>query len=112
MKFTVLTLFPEIFDMYLSQTIIQRAAEKGIIDYEIVNIRDYSGNKHFQVDDIPFGGGAGMVLKPEPYWNFFSEKYSDSKEKPYTIFLTPQGKTLNQEKVNELSHFQGFPPKY
>lgn len=103
MKFTVLTLFPEIFDMYLSQTIIQRAAEKGIIDYEIVNIRDYSGNKHFQVDDIPFGGGAGMVLKPEPYWNFFSEKYSDPVEKPYTIFLTPQGKTLNQEKVNELS---------
>ena len=67
MKFTVLTLFPDIFELYLSQTIIQRAAENGIIDYEIVNIRDYSGNKHSQVDDIPFGGGAGMVVKPEPY---------------------------------------------
>ncbi|MBP9477398.1 MAG: tRNA (guanosine(37)-N1)-methyltransferase TrmD [Sebaldella sp.] len=108
MKFTVLTLFPDIFELYLSQTIIQRAAENGIIDYEIVNIRDYSGNKHSQVDDIPFGGGAGMVLKPEPYWNFFSEKYLEADNKPYTIFLTPQGKTLNQEKVNDLSKMENI----
>ena len=75
MKFTVLTLFPELFEMYLSQTIIQRAADAGIVNYDIVNIRDYSGNKHNQMDDIPFGGGAGMVLKPEAYWNFFNKKY-------------------------------------
>ena len=56
MKFTVLTLFPELFEMYLSQTIIQRAADAGIVNYDIVNIRDYSGNKHNQMDDIPFGG--------------------------------------------------------
>ena len=74
MKFTVLTLFPELFELYLSQTIIQRAVDAEITDYNIVNIRDYSGNKHSQMDDIPFGGGAGMVLKPEAYWNFFIEK--------------------------------------
>ena len=79
MKFTVLTLFPELFDVYLSQKIIQRAKEKNIIDYEIINIREYSGNKHNQMDDIPFGGGAGMVLKPEAYWNFFSKRYSHNK---------------------------------
>ena len=61
MKFTVLTLFPEIFDLYLSQTIIQRAVDMGIVDYEIINIREFSGNKHGQVDDTPFGGGQTVV---------------------------------------------------
>ena len=102
MKFTVLTLFPELFELYLSQTIIQRAVDAEIIDYNIVNIRDYSGNKHSQMDDIPFGGGAGMVLKPEAYWNFFKEKYSD-REKPYTVFVSPQGKRLDHQKVTELA---------
>ena len=101
MKFTVLTLFPELFELYLSQTIIQRAVDAEIIDYDIVNIRDYSGNKHSQMDDIPFGGGAGMVLKPEAYWNFFKERYSES-EKPYTVFVSPQGKRLDHRKVTEL----------
>ena len=62
MKFTVLTLFPELFELYLCQTIVQRAVDAGIIDYDIVNIRDYSGS------------GAGMVLKPEAYWNFLKER--------------------------------------
>ncbi|MDO5089461.1 MAG: tRNA (guanosine(37)-N1)-methyltransferase TrmD [Leptotrichiaceae bacterium] len=119
MKFTVLTLFPELFEMYLSQTIIQRAVEMGLVSYDIVNIRDYARNKHSQMDDIPFGGGAGMVLKPEAYWNYFSEingKYEENKKeeqnnennrnvhkRPYVIFMSPQGKTLNHEKVTELS---------
>ena len=102
MKFTVLTLFPELFEMYLSQTIIQRAENIGTVSYDVVNIRDYSRNKHNQMDDIPFGGGAGMVLKPEAYWNFFNEKYPDS-EKPYVIFMSQQGKTLTHKKVTELS---------
>ena len=102
MKFTVLTLFPELFELYLSQTIIQRAVDAEIIDYDIVNIRDYSGNKHSQMDDIPFGGGAGMVLKPEAYWNFFKERYGES-EKPYTVFVSPQGKRLDHRKVTELA---------
>ena len=105
MKFTVLTLFPEIFELYLAQTIMQRASELGIVKYKIVNIRDYSGNKHNQVDDIPFGGGAGMVLKPEPYWNYFEQKMIEKKEKKgYVIFVTPQGKQLTHEKVIEISN--------
>ena len=109
MKFNVLTLFPELFKQYLSQTILKRAIDKDIIDFNIVNIRDYARNKHSQMDDIPFGGGAGMVLKPEAYWNFFYENYefynnenSDLK-KPYVIFLSPQGKQLTHKKVTELS---------
>ena len=109
MKFNVLTLFPELFEQYLSQTILKRSIDKDIIDFNIVNIRDYARNKHSQMDDIPFGGGAGMVLKPEAYWNFFYENYefynnenSDLK-KPYVIFLSPQGKQLTHKKVIELS---------
>ena len=110
MKFSVLTLFPELFEQYLSQTILKRASDKDIINFNIVNIRDYARNKHSQMDDIPFGGGAGMVLKPEAYWNFFYENYefysnenNENSEKPYVIFLSPQGKQLTQKKVTELS---------
>ena len=110
MKFNVLTLFPELFEQYLSQTILKRATEKDIIDFNIVNIRDYARNKHSQMDDIPFGGGAGMVLKPEAYWNFFYENYefynnenNENSKKPYVIFLSPQGKQLTHKKVTELS---------
>ncbi len=101
MKFTVLTLFPELFEIYLSQTIIQRAKESRTIGYDIVNIRDYSTNRHGQMDDIPFGGGAGMVLKPEAYWNYFER--NTGLEKPYVIFVSPQGTRLNHKKVEELS---------
>ncbi len=101
MKFTVLTLFPELFDMYLSQTIIQRAVISEIVSYDIVNIRDYAENKHSQMDDIPFGGGAGMVLKPEAYWNYFKKNYPSGK--PYIIFMSPQGKRLDHQKVSELA---------
>ena len=110
MKFNVLTLFPELFEQYLSQTILKRATERDIIDFNIVNIRDYARNKHSQMDDIPFGGGAGMVLKPEAYWNFFYENYefynnenNENSKKPYVIFLSPQGKQLTHKKVTELS---------
>lgn len=121
MKFTILTLFPELFEQYLSQTILQRAVEIGIVNYNIVNIRDYARNKHNQMDDVPFGGGAGMVLKPEAYWNFFLENYNcfsnnENKlfeieendknlqnKKPYVIFMSPQGKTLTHKKVQELT---------
>ena len=109
MKFNVLTLFPELFEQYLSQTILKRAIDKDIIDFNIVNIRDYARNKHSQMDDIPFGGGAGMVLKPEAYWNFFYENYefynneNSHLKKPYVIFLSPQGKQLTHKKVTELS---------
>ena len=109
MKFNVLTLFPELFEQYLSQTILKRASDKDIINFNIVNIRDYARNKHNQMDDIPFGGGAGMVLTPEAYWNFFYENYdfynneNKNSKKPYVIFLSPQGKQLTHKKVTEFS---------
>ena len=110
MKFSVLTLFPELFEQYLSQTILKRASDKDIINFNIVNIRDYARNKHSQMDDIPFGGGAGMVLKPEAYWNFFYENYefynNENSKKPYVIFLSTQGKQLTHNKVTELSEIE------
>lgn len=71
MKIRILTLFEELFELYLSQKILKRANDNKI-NINIVNIRDYSDNKHKQIDDTPYGGGAGMLLKPEPYWNYFS----------------------------------------
>ncbi|CAM3159868.1 tRNA (guanosine(37)-N1)-methyltransferase TrmD [Streptobacillus ratti] len=105
MKIRVLTLFNEIFEMYLSQTIMQRANEQNI-EIDIENIRDYSDNKHKQVDDTPFGGGAGMVLKPEPFWKYFVNLRKSKVKKPFTVFVTPQGKKLTQEKLIELSKIE------
>ena len=101
MKISTLTLFPELFEMYLSQTILKRGEEKGIIEYDIVNIRDFVTNKYNQIDDTPFGGGCGMVLKPEAYFNYFF-KQKELGRKPYVIFLTPQGKKLDQNKIKDL----------
>lgn len=98
----VLTLFKEVFDVYLSQTIHKRVNDNNI-SIDVVNIRDYSPLNNSQMDDAPFGGGAGMVLRPEPYWMYFKELRKNKIKKPYTIFVTPQGKTLNHKKVIELS---------
>ena len=101
MKITVLTLFKELFDMYLSQTILDRAVNNDLIEYDIVNIRDYSTNSYHQVDDTPFGGGAGMLLKPEPFFKYFFSLKEENR-KPYVVFVTPQGNKLNQERINKL----------
>lgn len=99
MKFSVLTLFPEMFDV-LNSSIIGRGIEKKVIDIETVNIRDFSKNKHKKVDDTPYGGGAGMVMMPDVVYDAYeSVKTDDAK----VIYLSPQGKTLNQEKVKELA---------
>lgn len=103
MKITVLTLFPEIFSLYLSQTIHKRALDNNIIEYNIENIRDYSTNSYHQVDDTPFGGGAGMLLKPEPFFKYFF-KLKEENRKPYTVFVTPQGKRLNQKCIERLKN--------
>lgn len=97
MNITVLTLFPEIYDLYLSQTILKRAD----INYEIVNIREYADNKHAMVDDKPYGGGAGMLLKPEPYFNYF-HTIKNRKKTAFTVFVTPQGKKVDQNIINLL----------
>ena len=99
MKFDVLTLFPEMFKS-LDESIIGRAVEKGLIEINLINIRDFSKNKHKKVDDTPYGGGAGMVLMPDVVYDaYLSVKDEDEK----VIYLSPQGKVLNQNKVKELS---------
>ncbi|MNS91901.1 tRNA (guanine-N(1)-)-methyltransferase [compost metagenome] len=99
MKFDVLTLFPEMFDS-LNKSIIGRAAEKNLISINTVNIRDFSKNKHKKVDDTPYGGGAGMVMMPDVIYDAYeSIKDDDAK----VIYMSPQGKTLNQKKIEELS---------
>lgn len=99
MKFDVLTLFPESFEP-LKESIIKRATDKDLISINIINIRDFSEDKHGHVDDTPYGGGAGMLMKPDVVLRAVnSAKEDDSK----VIYLTPRGKTLNQRKVKELA---------
>ena len=99
MKFDVLTLFPEMFEI-LNQSIIGKAIEKDIIDIHLINIRDFSKDKHKKVDDTPYGGGAGMVMKPDVVYDAY-QSIKDKNAK--VIYMSPQGKPLNQKKVEELS---------
>ncbi|XFA98859.1 tRNA (guanosine(37)-N1)-methyltransferase TrmD [Candidatus Izemoplasma sp. B36] len=116
MKITVLSLFPEMFPTILNESIIKRAKENNLIEFEIINFRDFSTNKHHTVDDTPYGGGAGMVLSVEPIYNaLLSIKGYESALK---ILLTPQGKTYKQAIAKELAtndhiilicgHYEGF----
>lgn len=100
MKISILTLFPEFFINLYQWSIIGRAVENEIIQIESINIRDFSKNKHKKVDDYPFGGGQGMVMTPEPIFEAINS-VRDKNSK--VIYLSPQGKKLNQEIVNELS---------
>lgn len=99
MKFDVLTLFPEMFEP-LKQSIIKRAVEKNLIDINLINIRDFSEDKHNKVDDTPYGGGAGMLMKPDVVDRAYNSVKSENAK---VIYLTPQGKTLNQRIVRDLS---------
>ena len=99
MKFDVLTLFPEMFEP-LRQSIIGRAEEKKLIDINLINIRDFSKDKHKKVDDTPYGGGAGMVMRADVVYEAY-KSINDKDAK--VIYLTPQGKVLNQKKVENLS---------
>ena len=99
MKFSVLTLFPEMFSA-LDKSIIGRAKENKLIDIELINIRDFSKDKHKKVDDTPYGGGAGMVIMPDVVYDAYK---SINDEKAKVIYLSPQGKVFNQSKVQELS---------
>lgn len=99
MKFDILTLFPEMFEP-INQSILGRAQEKNIIDINVINIRDFSENKHKKVDDTPYGGGAGMVMEPTVVYDAYcSVKEPNVK----VIYMSPQGKTLNQQMVQDLA---------
>lgn len=99
MKFDVLTLFPEMFEA-VKKSVIGKAEEKKLIQINLINIRDFSKNKHKKVDDTPYGGGAGMVIQPDVVYDAYN---SIKDENAKVIYLTPQGKVLNQKKVEELS---------
>ncbi len=99
MKFDVLTLFPEMFEP-MKQSIIGRAIEKGLLEINLVNIRDFSKDKHKKVDDTVYGGGAGMLMKPDVVYDAYK---SVKSEKSKVIYLSPQGKKLCQNKVEELA---------
>lgn len=100
MKIDILTLFPEFFSPLLNWSIIGRAYEENKVEINSINIRDFSKNKHKKVDDYPFGGGSGMVMKPEPIFDAIN---SVQKCNSRTIYLSPQGKRFDQKLANELA---------
>jgi tRNA (guanine37-N1)-methyltransferase len=102
MQFDVFTLFPEIFPSYLESSILQRARQRGLIDVRVHNIRDFTHDKHHTTDDVPYGGGGGMVLKPEPVFEAVESISGQGVGRPI-ILLTPQGRVFNQSMALELS---------
>lgn len=103
MRIDIMTLFPEMCDSVLNESIIGRARKSGAVDINFTNIRDFSGNKHNKVDDMPYGGGMGMVMAASPIYDCYSSLYSENEPKPHLIYMSPKGKTLTQQRVVELS---------
>jgi len=98
MRIDILTIFPELFNSFLESGIVFRAREKKLLDISIHNIRDFTTDKHHQVDDYPFGGGAGMVMKPEPLYEAITHVLAN--EQAPVVYFTPQGRLLNQDIVS------------
>lgn len=100
MKINVLTLFPEMFTAVTDTSILGKAGEKGLLDINLINIRDFSEDKHHKADDTPFGGGPGMVMLAQPIFDALESIDAQNKK---AIYMSPRGKVLNQEKIQELS---------
>lgn len=98
-----MTLFPEMCETVLSESIIGRAREKALVDLRTVNIRDFTEDKHNRVDDAPYGGGMGMLMQTQPIYDCYRSLYTENEEKPHLVYLSPQGQTLTQEKVKALA---------
>ncbi len=103
MRIDILTLFPEACDRMMSESIIGRARERDILDLRFHQIRDYTENRQNQVDDYPYGGGMGMVMFAQPFADCFRAVCEDSGTRPHFIYLSPQGKTLTQQRARELA---------
>lgn len=103
MKFHVLTLFPEMFSGVLHDSMLGRAEKKNILEFNIVNIRDFAVNKHKRVDDYPYGGGRGMVMQAEPIYNAYKSICDETGTKPYVVYMSPKGKVFTQKKAVMLS---------
>ncbi len=116
MRFDILSVFPDMLKAVLFESVIGNAVENGIIEVGLHNVRDFSKNKHRKTDDYAFGGGRGMVMTPQPVIDCYRSVVGD--EKVYTVYMSPQGKVLTQEKARELSrldrlvilcgHYEGF----
>jgi tRNA (guanine37-N1)-methyltransferase len=119
MKIDVLTLFPEMFSGVFGHSILKKAAEKEAVQYNVVNFREFADNKHQTVDDYPYGGGAGMVLKPQPIFDAVDTLIKENEhKKSRVILLCPQGERFTQKKAEELAndkhlificgHYEGY----
>ncbi|MCP3026143.1 tRNA (guanosine(37)-N1)-methyltransferase TrmD [Halobacillus sp. A5] len=118
MHIDILTLFPEMFHGVMEQSMMKRAADKGAVSYQTVNFREYTENKHQKVDDYPYGGGAGLVLTPQPIFDAVETTKEKRDTQPRVILMCPQGEPYSQKKAEELSkedhliflcgHYEGY----
>ena len=103
MRIDILTLFPEMCETVLGESIIGRARENGLVEINCTNIRDFSKDKHNRVDDAPYGGGMGMVMQTQPIYDCYQSLCTEIGKKPKLIYMSPQGQVLTQTKVKELA---------
>lgn len=103
MRFDVLTLFPDMLRAVLCESVIGRAEKAGLIELHFIDIRDFTKNKHRKVDDYPYSGGGGMLMSPQPVYDAYMSIAAGLSYKPYTIYMSPQGKVFNQDTAIELS---------
>ena len=108
MRIDILTLFPEMCENVMSESIIGRARKAGKVEINAVDIRNYSLDKHRHVDDHPYGGGMGMIMSPQPIYDCYMDLANIIGKKPHLIYLTPQGKTLTQQRVKELAQLDSI----
>jgi len=106
MIFDILTLFPEMFSNVLGESIMGRAQENKIIEVNLINIRDYSKDKHKKVDDSPYGGGTGMVMTVQPIYDAYRTIVKNINYKPHVVYMSPQGKVLDQDKIKKLKELE------
>jgi tRNA (guanine37-N1)-methyltransferase len=118
MKIDILSLFPEMFSGVFQESILKKASERGHVSFHVTDFREFTDNKHHKVDDYPYGGGAGMVLMPQPLFDAVDQVKKSADSKPRVILMTPQGERFTQKKAEELSkeehlvficgHYEGF----
>lgn len=103
MRIDILTLFPEMCETVMNESIIGRAQKAGKVEIVCTNIRDFAGNKHNKVDDMPYGGGMGMIMAASPIYNCYKSLYNEGEPKPHLIYMSPKGRVFDQKKAIELS---------
>ncbi len=108
MRIDILTLFPEMCEAVMGESIIGRARKSGKVEINFHQIRDFAINKHNQVDDTPYGGGAGMLMMPQPIYDCYMKVCDETQKRPHLIYMSPCGKTLTQERVKELAQMDNI----